>query len=197
MKPLLAELRSALLATLALAIICGGLYPLVVFGIAQGAFRDKASGSVITDRHGIARGSQLLGQAFTGRQYFHPRPSAAGNGYDAARSGGSNLGPTSQNLRDAIQERIDAFRRENGLAEPVAIPADAVTASGSGLDPHISPESARLQVARVAAARGLAPATVATMVEQAKEEPQIGFLGNPRVNVLRLNLALDDTSTSR
>ncbi len=191
MKQLLAEFRSALLATLVLAAVCCGLYPLVVFGIAQLAFRDQANGSLIVDKHGVVRGSELLGQVFTGKQYFHPRPSAAGNGYDAANSSGSNLGPTSQTLRDTIKERIAAYRQENELKDADSVPADAVTASGSGLDPHISPESARLQIARVAAARGLAPATVAALVEQALEQPQLGFLGEARVNVLRLNMELD------
>jgi len=197
MKQILAEFRPALFATLVLAVICCGLYPLVVFGIAQAAFPGKANGSLILDRHGVVRGSELLGQAFTNATYFHPRPSAAGNGYDAANSGGSNLGPTSQKLRDLIKERIDAYRRENGLNATDPVPADAVTASGSGLDPHISPESARVQVARVAAARGLAPERVAELVSHSVERPQLGMLGDPRVNVLRLNLALDEINSSR
>ena len=197
MKQILAEFRSALLATLVLAMVCCGLYPLVVFGIGQLAFRQKANGSLIVDRQGVVRGSELLGQAFADQKYFHPRPSGAGKGYDAANSGGSNLGPTSQSLRDTIKDRIDAFRKENGLKEPEAVPADAVTASGSGLDPHISPESARLQIARVAAARGLPPATVAALVERAVEPPQCGFLGEPRVQVLRLNITLDDATDPR
>ena len=197
MRTLLAEFRSALLATLVLAVVCCGLYPLVVFGIGQLAFRQKANGSLIVDQHGAVRGSRLLGQAFADEKYFHARPSAAGTGYDAANSGGSNLGPTSQALRDTIKDRIDAYRKENGLQETNAVPADAVTASGSGLDPHISPASARLQIARVAAARGLPPATVAVLVERALEPPQWGFLGEPRVNVLLLNLALDGVSATR
>ena len=197
MKELLTEFRSALLATLVLAVVCSGLYPLAVFGIAHLAFRHRADGSLIVDRHGVVRGSELLGQAFTNATYFHPRPSAAGNGYDAANSGGSNLGPTSQKLRDTIKDRVDAFRSENGLQAQQPVPADAVTASGSGLDPHISPESARAQVARVAATRGLPPALVAAQVERAVERPQLGFLGNARVNVLRLNLALDAANSSR
>jgi len=197
MKQYLAEFRSALLATLALAVVCCGLYPLVVFGIGQLAFRDQADGSLIVDQHGIVRGSALLGQAFAGQQYFHPRPSAAGNGYDAANSSGSNLGPTSQKMRDAIKERIEAYRKENGLKETHSVPADAVTASGSGLDPHISPDSARLQTARVAAARKLSPAIVAALVGQAEEPPQLGFLGEARVNVLRLNMALDEMYSTR
>jgi K+-transporting ATPase ATPase C chain len=197
MKQFLSEFRSALLSTFVLAVVCCGLYPLVVFGIGQLAFRDQADGSLIVDKHGVVRGSELLGQAFAGQQYFHPRPSAAGNGYDAANSSGSNLGPTSQALRDTIKDRIEAYRKENGLKATDSVPADAVTASGSGLDPHISPESARLQTARVAAARGQAPATVAALVGQAEEPPQLGFLGEARVNVLRLNMALDEMNSPR
>jgi K+-transporting ATPase ATPase C chain len=195
MKQLLQEFRSALLATLVLTMVCCGLYPLVVYGIAQLAFRPKANGSLLVDRQGVVRGSELLGQAFASQKYFHARPSAAGNGYDAANSCGSNLGPTSKKLRDTIAERIATYRKENGLEETNAVPADAVTASASGLDPHISPMSARLQIARVADARGLSPATVAALVERAVEPPQCGFLGEPRVNVLRLNLAIDDDAT--
>lgn len=197
MKQLLAECRAAFLSTLTLAVVCCGLYPLVVFGIGQLAFRDRADGSLILDSHGVVRGSQLLGQAFVGARYFRSRPSAAGNGYDAAKSGGSNLGPTSRKLRDTLKDRIDAYRTENGLMETESVPADAVTASGSGLDPHITPESARVQIARVAAARGVPPATVAELVEHAVERPQFGFVGESRVNVLRLNMALDEKNTSR
>lgn len=197
MKQLLAESRAALLATLVLAVVCCGLYPFVVFGVAQLVFRDKANGSLIVDSQGTVRGSQLLGQTFTGVRYFHPRPSAAGNGYDAANSSGSNLGPTSRKLRDVIKERIEAYRKENGLKETDSVPADAVTASGSGLDPHISPESARLQIARVAAARGWTPVTVGELIEYAVEGSQLGFLGEPRVNVLRLNLVLDAMNITR
>ena len=197
MKQALAQFRAALLGTLVLAVVCCGLYPLVIFGIGHLAFRDRANGSLIVDRHGIVRGSQLIGQAFAGKKYFHPRPSAAGSGYDAANSSGSNLGPTSLKLRDAIKASIEAYRKENELKATDSVPADAVTASGSGLDPHISPESARLQIARVAAARGMPPATLAALVEQAVEAPQLGFLGEARVNVLRLNMALDEMNGSR
>ena len=143
MKALLSELRPALVSTLVLAAVCCGAYPAVVWGISQAAFKDKANGSLITDASGSVRGSSLLGQGFTGGKYFQPRPSAAGaNGYDAAASSGSNLGPTSQKLHDQIKERIAAYRTTNGLAETVTVPADAVTASGSGLDPHIGPTNA-------------------------------------------------------
>jgi potassium-transporting ATPase KdpC subunit len=191
-KTLLTEFRAAILATIVLAGVCCGIYPLVVFGIAQLAFRHQANGSLILDRQGSVRGSQLIGQAFAGEGYFHSRPSAAGNGYDAANSGGSNLGPTSKLLRDTIKQRIEAYRKENGLKATDSVPADAVTASGSGLDPHISPESARLQIGRVARSRGIAAAAVASLVEQAVEPPQLRILGEPRVNVLRLNMALDE-----
>jgi potassium-transporting ATPase KdpC subunit len=197
MKRIIREFRPALFAALVLSVVCCGLYPLAVFGIAQLAFRHNANGSLILDRHGDVRGSRLLGQSFSQTHYFHPRPSAAGNGYDAASSGGSNLGPTSKALRDALKERIEGYRKENGLKETDLVPADAVTASASGLDPHISPDSARLQVARVAAARGMATATVAALVEREVERPQLGFLGEARVNVIRLNMALDEMNAPR
>jgi K+-transporting ATPase ATPase C chain len=192
MKTLLAECRAALLATVTLALVCCGVYPLVVFAVGQAAFRNQANGSLITDGQGVVRGSELLGQGFTHAAYFHPRPSAAGAGYDASASGGSNLGPTSGKLRDAVAERVAAYRRENGLQPTDPVPADAATASGSGLDPHISPANARLQIARIAAARGLPPATVSALVERTVEEPQLAFLGERRVSVLRLNLSLDE-----
>jgi K+-transporting ATPase ATPase C chain len=191
MKELFSEIRSAVMATLVIAIVCCGLYPLVVFGISQALFHGKANGSLILDRDGAVRGSKLLGQSFTGDKYFHPRPSAAGNGYDAANSGGSNLGPTSQKLNDAIKDRIDAYRKENGLSENEPVPADAVTASGSGLDPHISLHNAQLQIARVAKARGLSEDKVRELVQQNTDERDVGVLGEPGVNVLQSNLALD------
>src|SRR5712671_2178448 len=125
MKFLFSELRSAIMVTLALAVVCCGLYPLVVFGIAQAVFPGKANGSLIVEKDGTVRGSRLLGQQFTGEKYFHSRPSAAGNGYDAANSGGSNLGPTSQKLNDAIKERVATYRIENGLKDTDPVPADA------------------------------------------------------------------------
>jgi K+-transporting ATPase ATPase C chain len=137
------------------------------------------------------RGSKLLAQGFTADKYFHPRPSAAGTGYDAASSGGSNLGPTSQKLNDAIKDRVDAYRKENGLKDNEAVPADAVTASGSGLDPHISLHNAELQTPRVAKARGLSEDKVRELIEQNTDGRDLGVLGEPGVNVLTLNRALD------
>jgi len=191
MKALFSEIRGAVFATLILAIVCCGLYPLVVFGISQALFRDKANGSLIVDQDGTVRGSKLLAQGFTADKYFHPRPSAAGNGFDAASSGGSNLGPTSQKLSDAIKDRVAAYRKENGLSETEPVPADAVTASGSGLDPQISLRNAELQTPRVAKARGLSEEKVRELVQQNTDGRNLGVLGEPGVNVLELNLALD------
>jgi K+-transporting ATPase ATPase C chain len=191
MKELFSEIRSAVFAILVLAIVCCGLYPLVIFGISQALFHDKANGSLILDKDGAVRGSRLLAQGFTGEKYFHPRPSAAGNGYDAANSGGSNLGPTSKKLDAAIKDRIEAYRKENGLSENEPVPADAVTASGSGLDPHISVHNAELQTARVAKARGLTAEKVRELIQRYTNTRDLGVLGDPGVNVLELNLALD------
>lgn len=191
MKKHLSELRSAVMVTLVFAVVCCGLYPLVVFGIAQVAFRDKANGSLIVDKDGSVRGSILLGQQFTGESYFHPRPSAAGNGYDATSSGGSNLGPTSQKLRDAIAQNIADYRAQNNLVTNAVVPADAVTASGSGLDPHISLRNAEWQTPRVAKARSLTEAKVLELVRANTDPADLGFLGEPGVNVLKLNLSLD------
>jgi K+-transporting ATPase ATPase C chain len=192
MKEFFSEIRGAVMATLVIAVVCCGLYPLVVFGISQTFFRAKANGSLIVDQNGMVRGSRLLAQGFTAAKYFHPRPSAAGNGYDAVNSGGSNLGPTSQKLNDAIKDRIDAYRKENGLSENESVPADAVTSSGSGLDPHISARNAEVQAARVAKARSLSEEQVRDLIQQHTESRDLGFLGDPRVNVLTLNLAIDE-----
>ncbi len=191
MKDLFSEIRGAVMATLVLAVVCCGIYPVVVWGIAQAAFPDKANGSLITDAKGTVVGSKLLGQGFTGEKYFHPRPSAAGNGYDAGNSSGSNLGPTSQKLADAIKERVEGYRKENGLKDTDAVPADAVTASGSGLDPHISLRNAELQTTRVAKARNLSVDKVRELVRAKTDKADFGLLGEAGVNVLRLNLALD------
>jgi K+-transporting ATPase ATPase C chain len=195
MKELFAEFRSALSATVILALVCCGLYPLVVFGISQTLFPHKANGSLILDSKGVVRGSSLIGQGFTGAKYFHSRPSAAGNGYDATSSGGSNLGPSSKKLRDSIAQNVIDYRDQNGMATNAPVPADAVTASASGLDPHISPESARLQIERIAKARGFndrRKQSLVALVEQFIEPPQLGILGNPRVNILLLNRAVDE-----
>jgi K+-transporting ATPase ATPase C chain len=192
MKELFSEFRGAVMSTLVLAVVCCGIYPLIVFGIGQAAFQAKANGSLIVEKDGTVLGSKLLGQGFTAEKYFHPRPSAAGNGYDAANSSGSNLGPTSQKLNDAIKDRIAAYRAENGLKETDPVPADAVTASGSGLDPHISLRNAELQAARVAKVRGLAVEKVRELVRANTDSPDLGILGEPGVNVLKLNVALDN-----
>jgi K+-transporting ATPase ATPase C chain len=191
MKTFFSEIRGALMSTLVLAIVCCGIYPLIVFGISQLAFRDKANGSLIVDKDGTVRGSRLIGQGFVGEKYFHPRPSAAGNGYDSLSSGGSNLGPTSQKLNDAVKDRIDAYRKENGLKENEPVPADAVTSSASGLDPHITMRNAQLQSARVAKARGLSRETIEELIAKNVDERDLGVLGEPGVNVLMLNLELD------
>src|SRR2546425_2671958 len=173
MKELFSEIRGAVMATLVLAVVCCGIYPLIVFAIAQTAFHDKANGSLIVEKDGTVRGSKLLGQPFAGENYFHPRPSAAGNGYDAANSSGSNLGPTSQKLNDAIKERIESYRKENGLKDNAPVPADAVTASGSGLDPHISPLNAELQATRVAKARGVSIEKVRALISRYTDKPDL------------------------
>ena len=195
MKAMLLEFRRAAGATLALAVVCCGLYPLLVFGIGQVLFPAKANGSLIVDAGGVVRGSRLIGQPFAADKYFHPRPSSAGNGYDPTSSGGSNLGPTSQKLRDAIAQNITDYRTQNGLATNAPVPADAVTGSGSGLDPHISSENARLQADRVAKARSLTPEHVRELILQNTDPVSLGILGDPGVNVLRLNLALDGMVT--
>jgi len=191
MKQFFSHIRGAVVSTLVLAVVCCGLYPLIVFGISQVLFRDQANGSLITGADGNVRGSKLLGQAFSEAKYFHPRPSAAGNRYDATSSGGSNLGPTSRKLNDAIKDRVAAYRKENGLGENDSLPADAVTASGSGLDPQISLRNAELQTPRIAKARGLSEQKVRELIQENTDGRDLGVLGEPGVNVLNLNLALD------
>jgi K+-transporting ATPase ATPase C chain len=181
------SLRPAFSSLILLTIITGLIYPLAITGLAQLAFPHQANGSLIRDGDRVV-GSALIGQNFTEPRYFHPRPSAAGDGSNASASSGSNLGPTSQALADAIRERVSAARTD-GVTGPV--PADMVTASGSGLDPHISPANALAQVDRVAAARHLPPSRVRALVEQAVEQPTLGILGDPHVNVLLLNRQLD------
>lgn len=190
MRSLVAELRVSLMATLSLGVLLCGIYPLMVWAVAQGIFPLKANGSLVT-RNGKVIGSALMTRGFAGPAHFHPRPSAAGAGYDGAASGGSNLGPTSRKLIETVSERVARYRHENGLAESVPVPADAVTASGSGLDPHISVKNAFLQARRVALARGLDEEAVRRKVESHTEGRDWGILGERRVNVLLLNLDLD------
>lgn len=191
LRSLWLEMKTAVAATVILAFLLCGIYPVAVWGVAQIVFPGQANGSLIV-RDGRIVGSTLIGQGFRGERYFHPRPSAAGpEGYDAASSGGSNLGPLSQKLVDLVKERADAYRIENGLSPGAEVPADAVTASASGLDPHISVRNAELQAGRVAKARGISPEEIRRTISKYTEGPQLGFLGEAGVNVLELNLALD------
>jgi len=191
LNDLLREMHRAVVATLVFVIVCCGAYPLAVYGLAQLLFPRQANGSLIQDPRGVVQGSRLIGQPFRVDKYFHSRPSAAGNGYDAMSSGGRNLGPTSQKLRDAIAQNLAEYRAQNNLATNAAVPADAVTASGSGLDPHISRRIAELQAPRVARARGLALEQVQALVARHTDPADLRFLGVPGVNVLEINLALD------
>jgi K+-transporting ATPase ATPase C chain len=184
------QLLPAILTFLALTLLVGVVYPLVVTGVSQIAFGDRAGGSLVR-RDGVVVGSSLLGQQFTGEEWFRPRPSAAGDGYDGASSSASNLGPTNPDLLGAIEDRVTAYREQNGIDASAMVPVDAVTTSGSGLDPDISPANARLQAPRVARARGLELARVLELVEEHTHDRTLGFMGEPRVNVLALNLALD------
>ena len=209
---ILSALLSAVLATVVLGVVVSGLYPLLVWGLGQGLFHHQANGSLLVAADGTTvLGSELLGQNFAGKQYFNPRPSAAGAaGYDPTASGGTNLGPTSDKLvngqhrkdaagkdvadpsnYDGIKDLVAAYRAANGLRETDAVPADAVTRSGSGLDPHISVENARLQLPRVARERGRSPDEVRQLVERCTEGRDLGVFGEPRVNTVLLNLALD------
>ena len=178
----------AVLMTIVTTLILGIVYPLVITGIAQVAFPDKANGQMI-ERDGKVVGSRIIGQGFSSPGYFHSRPSAAGMGYDAANSAGSNLGPTNKKLVDAVKANVEVARKENPGAP---VPIDLVTTSASGFDPHITPAAADFQVPRIARERGMSDEDVRRLVEAHTEGRQLGFFGEPRVNVLELNLALDD-----
>jgi K+-transporting ATPase ATPase C chain len=192
MKNIFAEFGRSIVATLFFAVILCGLYPLIVYGAAQLLFPHQANGSLLVDKSGVIHGSELLAQNFTGASYFHSRPSAAGsNGYDPTSSGGSNLGPTSSNLVANITANIATYRSDNNLATNAPVPADAVTASASGLDPHISVANAKIQIARVAKARGISEEQVRKLVEQNTSGRDLGVFGESRVNVMTLNFALD------
>jgi K+-transporting ATPase ATPase C chain len=194
MKNLFSETRAAVMVTLVFAVVCCGVYPVVVFGFGQILFHDKANGSLIVGKDGTIHGSRLIGQQFTLDKYFISRPSDAGaNGmaYDPTASGGSNLGPTSQKLHDTLAQNIASYRAQNNLDTNTPVPADAVTASGSGLDPHISLRNAELQAPRVAKARGLSLDKVRELILANTDSADLGILGESGVNVLALNLAFD------
>src|SRR5579871_444291 len=204
---MLQQLRPAIMSVLVLTIFTGLLFPAVITGLAQVLFPHQANGSLI-EQNGKVIGSEILAQGFTAPGYFHPRPSAAGSGYDPTSSGGTNLGPTSDKLINGIHKKLPngkddpgnfdgikdlaaAYRKENGMPDNAEVPADAVTRSASGLDPEISPANAALQVSRVAKARGLSEDEVKKLVDEYTADRQLGFLGEPGVNVLELNIALD------
>lgn len=184
------NMRVALISTILILVIVCGIYPAMVWGIGQLLFPHQANGSLIVRDNRIA-GSSLLAQNFMGNRYFHPRPSAAGIGYAGASSGGSNLGPLSRKLVDTLRTRVNDYRAENGLRPGIPVPADAVTASASGLDPHISVKNALLQAPRVARARNLNEEQILVKIRKHTEGRELGIFGEPRVNVLLLNLDLD------
>jgi potassium-transporting ATPase KdpC subunit len=186
------QLLPALTMVLVFTVITGLAYPLAVTAIAQLGFGDEADGSLVENADGEVVGSSLIGQSFTEPQYFHPRPSAAGDGYDPTGSSGSNLGPSNPDLLASVEENVAAYREENGLADDAEVPVDAVTSSGSGLDPHISVANAELQAARVAEEHGLDVEQVLGLVDDHTSSRDLGVFGEPGVDVLELNLALDE-----
>jgi len=188
---ILKEIKTSLIVTAILLVICCGIYPLVVFGAGQLLFPKQANGSLVMDASGKPIASTLLGQTFSADKYFAPRPSAAGNGYDSTSSGGSNLGATSQALHDAVKQRVSDYRKANNLPDSQPVPADAVEASASGLDPHISLKNAALQLPRVARARGMSEDDLKALVVKYTDGRDFGILGEPGVNIVKLNLALD------
>jgi potassium-transporting ATPase KdpC subunit len=190
---MIANLRSAATLVALFTLMLGLVYPLAMTGFAGAVFPQQAAGSLV-ERDGRIVGSTLVGQAFSGPGYLHPRPSAAGGGYDASASGGSNLGPTSARLQERLGADSAALQAQYGIS---TIPADAATTSASGLDPHVSPQYARMQAARIAEARGMARADVLRLIDRAQEGRTLGFLGEPRVNVLSVNLALDEMAAGR
>jgi len=188
---ILKEIKISAIITLVLLIVCCGIYPLIVFGAGQWLFPKQANGSLVLDAAGKPIASTLLGQTFSADKYFNPRPSAAGTGYDSTSSGGSNYGATSQALHDAVKQRVADYRKANNLPDTQPVPADAVTASGSGLDPHISIKNALIQLPRVAKARGMSEDDLKKLVEHYTDGRDFGILGEPGVNIVKLNLALD------
>ena len=183
------DIKSAFLLFVMFTVICGGIYPALVTGVAYALFPNQAKGSLIIDRNGRIIGSSLIGQPFTDPQYLWPRPSATAEfAYNPSASGGSNSGPTNPDYLKTVADRVKALR-DSGITDP--IPAELVQASASGLDPHLSPQAAKLQVPRIAKARGMAEATVLKLILEATEQPQLGILGTARVNVLAVNLGLD------
>jgi len=191
MKNIISDIKNTVIFTILGVIILCVFYPLIVWGLGQALFHYQANGSTITAKDGPPLGSAIIGQAFSDNQYFNSRPSAAGTGYDATNSGGTNLGPTSQKLHDSIAAAVTAYRTQNGLAADALVPADAVTSSASGLDPDISIKNAMLQAPRVAKTRKMSLDAVTALVQKYTEGRDLGVLGEPRVNVLKLNLALD------
>jgi K+-transporting ATPase ATPase C chain len=188
---ILNEIKTSIIVTATLLVICCGIYPLVVFGAGQLLFPKQANGSLVLDNNGKPIASTLLGQTFSADKYFTPRPSAAGTGYDSTSSGGSNYGATSQALHDAVKQRVADYRKANNLPDSQPVPADAVEASGSGLDPHISLKNAALQIPRVAKARGISEDDLKALVAKYTDGRDFGILGEPGVNIVKLNLALD------